>query len=99
MQISWGMDDWVVRGWGLVEIVMLVVWAAFVVGILALLALAIRWLLRQGQGQGDGAARSGGPGGSAASRPDDPLEILRQRYARGEIDDEEFERRRRVLGG
>ena len=27
------------------------------------------------------------------------IEILDERYARGEIDDEEFERRRRMLGG
>jgi len=40
-----------------------------------------------------GATPAWGP----APRPDDPLEILRQRYARGEIDDEEYERRRRTL--
>jgi len=28
-----------------------------------------------------------------------PLDILETRYARGEIDDEEFERRRKVLEG
>jgi putative membrane protein len=29
----------------------------------------------------------------------DPIEVLRDRFARGEIDQEEYERRRRVLEG
>lgn len=29
--------------------------------------------------------------------PDDPMETLRKRYARGDIDDEEFERQARLL--
>lgn len=45
--------------------------------------LLIRWL--------------GGSRGSA-SPGQTPLDILRERYARGEIDKEEFEERRRTLG-
>jgi putative membrane protein len=43
--------------------------------------------------------RAFGSGGSAAppARGDSPLDILKARYARGEIDDEEFQRRRREL--
>jgi putative membrane protein len=61
------------------------------VGLIALIVLGIRWLIRQ-----DRAA------GGAAAPPEvspDPMEVLRRRYASGEIDDEEFERRRRTLGG
>ena len=42
-------------------------------------------------------ARRGALG--ATSRPSDPEQILRERFARGEIDEDEFERRRRFLRG
>ena len=52
--------------------------------LLALIAIVIlvRLLLRRGQCTPSNA---------------DALEILRQRFARGEIDEEEFERRRKAL--
>jgi putative membrane protein len=38
-----------------------------------------------------------GNGASGSSSPDSPLEILKKRYARGEIDEEEFNHRRQEL--
>jgi putative membrane protein len=35
----------------------------------------------------------------SAAAPDRALELLRERFARGEIDEQEFEARRRVLKG
>jgi putative membrane protein len=61
------------------------------VGLIALIVLGIRWFLRQER------ASQGGSGG--APRADDSLEVLRRRYAAGEIDEEEYERRRRTLAG
>ncbi len=43
------------------------------------------------------AVRDTRPGGGHPKRT--PLEILDDRYARGEIDDEEYRRRRATLGG
>jgi putative membrane protein len=56
--------------------------------LILILAYALGWLPQRG-------AR--GPAGP--SDDTDPLEILRQRYARGEIDQDEFERMRQVLRG
>jgi len=87
-----GFDWHVGGGFGLMAVLFSLIWIAMVVLGLVLLILGIRWLLRQGGGTSQGS----GPG---PRRADDPLEVLRGRYARGEIDDEEFERRRRILGG
>lgn len=58
---------------------------------LALLALIVLLIVRLWPGAGTFQ--------SSAPREDEALSILRQRYARGEIDSEEFERRRRQLLG
>jgi putative membrane protein len=50
--------------------------------VIAGIVLGIRWLVSQGR----------------ESRSDSALEILRQRYARGEINREEFEAKKRDLG-
>jgi putative membrane protein len=53
----------------------------FWVLVIAGLVLGIRWLVTQGR----------------ESRSDTALDILRQRYARGEINKEEFDTKRRDL--
>ena len=52
----------------------------------ALVVLLVRWL----SGTSHGTPSQGSSGRK-------PLDILKERYARGEIDREEFEERRRVL--
>ncbi len=42
-------------------------------------------------------AMTGSGSNTPGERHDSPLEILKARYARGEIDEEEFERRRKEL--
>ncbi len=73
--------DW---GWGHMlfgGLMMLVFWG----GIILLIVLGVRWLGR-------------GPEGHAGPRTrPTPLEILEERFARGEIDKEEFEERKRLL--
>jgi putative membrane protein len=57
--------------------------AAFWIAVIALIVVLLR----------AGAGRPGGAGGGSA------LEVLEQRYARGEIDRDEFVERRAVLTG
>jgi len=68
--------------WGAGGLVMMLMMLVFWGLVIAGLVLGVRWLA----GQGRGTAR------------DEALEILRQRYARGEIAKEEFETRKRDLG-
>jgi putative membrane protein len=60
----------------------------FVAAIVVLVVVALRWL----RSTGHGTAPQAPPGKT-------PLDILEERFARGEIDGEEFEERRRALGG
>ncbi|MEX0607048.1 MAG: SHOCT domain-containing protein [Halofilum sp. (in: g-proteobacteria)] len=60
---------------------MMFLWVAVTVGIVA---LVFRWL--------------GGPGDSGAQRPiSSACKILEERFARGEIDEEEFRKRKQAL--
>ena len=69
--------------WGAGGLVMMLMILVFWGLIIAGLVIGLRWLIGQG--------RAGGR--------DDAMEILRQRYARGEIDKQEFDVRARDLRG
>ena len=74
---------------GFAAVLIVIVIAAFWGGLLALIFLGIRALIRQNASD---RYRPTPPGEDTA------LELLRQRYARGEIDSAEYEERRRTLG-
>lgn len=63
------------------------------VGVIVLVVWAISGMAR---GQRADGFTSGGSMAAPASQM--PLDILRERYARGEISEEEFERAKKVLG-
>jgi putative membrane protein len=73
-------------GWGMIfgPIFMILVLAALI----AVVVLIVRWL--------GGPWQYPAPHHPPPGRP--PLDILKERFARGEIDKDEFEERRRVLG-
>lgn len=67
--------------WGAWGFGMMIMMILFWALIIVAVVVGIRWLIGQGK----------------ESRPDSALEILRQRYARGEINKEEFEARKKDL--
>jgi len=75
---------WWGGGWFFGPLFMILVLAV----VIALAVLLVRWL----GGLAQGPASSPPPQGRA------PRDILKERFARGEIDQEEYESRRRVLG-
>jgi putative membrane protein len=83
-------------GFGVIAIVWLLVRLAFWGLIIGGIILGIRWLIRQERNSR--LPPAAGPA-AGASPAEDPIEVLRHRYARGEIDEEEFERRRKTLSG
>lgn len=70
--------------WGAGGLVMMLGMLLFWAAVIVALIVGVRWLAREVHG----------PQGAAA---DSALQILRERYARGEINREEFEQRKRDL--
>jgi putative membrane protein len=85
-------------GMWVAELLVVAFGIAFWIGLIVLIFLGIRWLLRQDRASGQGPGPGSRPG-AGAPPAEDPFEILRRRYAAGEIDDEEYARRRKTLGG
>ena len=76
-------------GFGLIALLAALLNLAFFTGLVVLVVLGIRWLVKQD--------RYGAP--STRGGEDEALRILRERFARGEIDAAEYEERRRALNG
>jgi putative membrane protein len=84
------MDGSFFGGFGLMALLVFVLNVAFVVVVVALAVVGIRWLMRELKGPSID--------GPPTPAEDAALAVLRDRFARGEIDAEEYEQRRRTLG-
>ena len=84
---DWHMGPGMMSGWGFMGwfggIFMLVVWVLVIVGLIYL----IKWLVQSTKAE-HGATRSDSAGA---------LDILKQRYAKGEMSKEEFDRMKREI--
>lgn len=83
MMSNWGGSGGWGMGFGL--LFMILFWGLVILGIVAL----VRWLVQQSQPRRERDGR--------APPEKTPLEIVRERYARGEIHREEYERMKRDL--
>ncbi len=81
---SYGSHMWGGGSWMIFGPLMMLV---FIAAIVVAVVFLVRWL----GGSGHGMASHAPPGRT-------PVDILKERFARGEIDKEEFEERRRALG-
>ncbi len=79
---GWGMHHPMWGVWGIWGVAMVLMMFVFWGVVITGIVMGMRWLARQGR----------------ESKPDAALEILRQRYARGDINRAEFESRKRDLG-
>jgi len=85
MMMPWGMFGGPGGGWGVGVFGMLFMalfWILLIVG----MVLVVKWLVEQGR-----------PVGGAGAGGESALDILKKRYARGEIGKEEFEVKKRDL--
>jgi putative membrane protein len=85
------MDGVFFGGFGLMALLVFVLNIAFVVAVVAIAVVGVRWLVRE--------LRTPASEGPAAAAEDSALVVLRDRFARGEIDADEYEQRRQTLGG
>jgi putative membrane protein len=77
---DWHMGRWMMGGWGMGwfgMIFMIIFWGLIIVG----LVLLIRWLIQNTSGKGQTGVRTGS----------NAMDILKERYAKGEISRDEFE--------
>lgn len=88
MNDGWGMGN----GWGMGA--MWFFWPLLILGIVLLVVFLVRQTTRTPGAGGGSAPPPGGEPGQSRAR-----EILDERYARGEIDDEEYQQRLRHLRG
>jgi putative membrane protein len=80
---GWGHGPGMMGEWGWFGgILMVIFWIAVIIGIIFL----IRWLVQSTSG-----------GGHGARSEESAMEILKKRYARGEIDKKEFEQKKKDL--
>jgi putative membrane protein len=83
---DWHMGRWMMGGWGMGwfgMIFMIIFWGLIIVGLISL----IRWLIQN----------TGSKGHSGVGTGPKAIDILKERYARGEINRDEFESMKKDL--
>lgn len=92
----YGHEGWGVAGWWAMGVGMLLFWGLVAVAIFAVIRLTDRGRDRRDTGQVAGQAPEQIQGQHSGGRSE-ALRVLDERFARGDIDEEEYRRRRDVL--
>lgn len=87
--MMWYDGGWGLGGWFVMAISMVLFWALVIAGIVAL----VRYLTASQHGHLSGPPSSGEPGWGSRRAED----LLAERFARGEIDEDEYKRRLTLL--
>ena len=82
-------------GWWGIGLGMLIFWGIVIAGIV----LLVRWAIGSNRGQAAPPAAPPTPAPPEVAQAHDAQRILDERFARGEIDDDEYRRRRDILRG
>ncbi|WP_112468804.1 SHOCT domain-containing protein [Streptomyces triticisoli] len=88
--MMWYDGGWGWGGWFVMAVFMVVFWALVIAGIVAL----VRYLTGTPRHQRSGSPSATGEPGRESRRAED---LLAERFARGEIDDDEYKRRLTLL--
>ncbi|MET8947374.1 SHOCT domain-containing protein [Streptomyces sp. NPDC004542] len=88
--MMWYDGGWGWGGWFVMTVFMVLFWAVLIVGLVAL----VRYLSGTRHRQQPGSPPASGEGGWQGRRAE---ELLAERFARGEIDEDEYERRLGLL--
>ena len=90
MHHGWWTEQWGAWGWvGLVFMIIFMI--AFWILVIAGIVMLVRWILRQGRDSGTDRGFDAGRGSGSA------LDILKRRYAQGEISAEEYRRMKQEI--
>jgi len=84
---GWGMGPWMSGGWGMMG--MMFLGPLFLLIVIGLFVGAIVWAVQAGS--------RGGSSAPASTSGEAPLDILKRRYANGEISKQQFEEMRKAL--
>jgi len=87
---GWGMmgGPWMSGGWGMMG--MMLIWPILLLVLVVLCVVGAVWFAQS-------ASRSATPSAGAGATGESPLDILKRRYAGGEITKEQFEEMRKAL--
>ncbi|MGW2642890.1 SHOCT domain-containing protein [Streptomyces sp. NPDC001348] len=88
--MMWYDGGWGMGGWFLMTVFMVLFWAVLIVGLVAL----VRYLTGTRHHQQPGPPQASGEGGWQDRRAEN---LLAERFARGEVDEDEYKRRLTLL--